>query len=130
MLKTLKMKKGLTLIELIAVLVILGIIAAIAIPTIGNTINNQKERAANAEWSNILSSAELYAFQANPQETAFAMDDLFGDDYISENVVLSDDDGVIVSTTDIFEYDGIEVTIAVAVTVVLIDGFTVYGTPA
>jgi len=40
MFKTLKNKKGLTLIELIAVLVILGIIAAIAIPTIGNTISN------------------------------------------------------------------------------------------
>ena len=38
----LKNQKGLTLIELLAVIVILGIIAAIAIPSIGNIIQNTK----------------------------------------------------------------------------------------
>ncbi len=49
MLKALKgNEKGLTLIELLAVLVIVGIIAAIAIPAIGGTITKSKVRADNA----------------------------------------------------------------------------------
>ena len=130
MLRTLKNRKGLTLIELIAVLVILGIIAAIAIPTIGNTINNQRQRAAEAEWSAILSSAELYSFQ-NLSEAAFAMDDLFDGDYITENVVLeSDDEGTVIdSADDIFEVSGSDIIITASETVIYIDGFVVYGTP-
>lgn len=129
MIKTLKNNRGLTLIELIAVLVILGIIAAIAVPTIGNTINAQRERAAEAEWSAIMSSAELYLAQNG--DAAFSMDDLFNNDYISENVVLEEDDQgtVIASSTDIFEDDGGSVAIAAAVTEVYIDGFLVYTAP-
>ncbi|MBN2876560.1 MAG: prepilin-type N-terminal cleavage/methylation domain-containing protein [Bacilli bacterium] len=127
MIKTLKNERGLTLIELIAVLVILGIIAAIAVPTIGNTINAQRERAAEAEWSAIMSSAELYLAQNS--DATFSMDDLFNNDYISENVVLeSDDEGTIItSSTDIFEDDGGSVAIAASVTAVYIDGFLVYS---
>lgn len=127
MIKTLKNKNGLTLIELIAVLVILGIIAAIAVPTIGNTINQQRERAAEAEWANILSSAELYMVQ-NSTATAFSMDDLFDNDYISENVILHSDDEetLIASTVDLFEVDGGDVVISDTYDAVYIDGFLVY----
>lgn len=49
--KKLKNQKGLTLIELLAVIVILGIIAAIAVPSIGAIMDNSKRDAhiANAE---------------------------------------------------------------------------------
>ena len=40
--KRLNNEKGLTLVELLAVIVILGIIAAIAIPSIGNIIENSE----------------------------------------------------------------------------------------
>ena len=40
--KRLKNEKGLTLVELLAVIVILGIIAAIAIPSIGNIVENTR----------------------------------------------------------------------------------------
>ena len=52
-------QKGLTLIELLAVIVILAIIAAIAVPSVGNIINNQKDKAILASASNILSGAKL-----------------------------------------------------------------------
>lgn len=57
--KILKNQKGLTLIELLAVIVILAIVAAIAVPSIGNIINNSKDKAILADASTILSAAKL-----------------------------------------------------------------------
>lgn len=130
MFKLLKNKKGLTLIELIAVLVILGIIAAIAIPTISNTINTQKQRAAEAEWSSIISAARLYIAQ-NDSETEFSMTDLFSGDYINELVTLDEDaDGTAIGDTeDIFVNDNGNPSIDETIPTdgdIYIDGFLVY----
>lgn len=57
--KIFKNQKGLTLIELLAVIVILGIVAAIAVPSIGNIIANSKDKAILAEASNIISGAKM-----------------------------------------------------------------------
>lgn len=58
-LKQMKNEKGMTLVELLAVLVILGIIAAIAIPMIGNMIENSQTKAAANEALNIIAGAKL-----------------------------------------------------------------------
>ncbi|RYI31616.1 prepilin-type N-terminal cleavage/methylation domain-containing protein [Bacillus infantis] len=64
MLKMLKNKlkdqRGLTLIELLAVIVILGIIAAIAIPSIGNIIENSKRDAIKADAIQLINAAKVY----------------------------------------------------------------------
>ncbi|MBA9025738.1 type II secretion system protein [Peribacillus huizhouensis] len=52
-------QKGLTLVELLAVIVILGIIAAIAVPSIGNIIDNSKKDAHIANAQQLISSAKL-----------------------------------------------------------------------
>jgi type IV pilus assembly protein PilA len=65
--RLIKNEKGLTLIELLAVIVILGIIAAIAIPSIGGLINKTREDAVKADAVQLLNAAKLYA-TTNPKQ--------------------------------------------------------------
>ncbi|MFW5889276.1 MAG: pilus assembly FimT family protein [Bacillota bacterium] len=122
--KLLKNKRGVTLVELIAVLVILGIIAAIAVPTIGNLIDNQRQKAAEAEWSNIEEAARLYATTEDPGEE-FTLDDM-SPDYIdvSETEFSEDaegDEGL--DLTDItFDENG---DLSYSATAIYLDGYEV-----
>ncbi|WP_432358381.1 competence type IV pilus major pilin ComGC [Sporosarcina sp. UB5] len=58
--KRINNEKGLTLVELLAVIVILGIIAAIAVPSIGGVIDNTRIKAAKADAINAIEAAKLY----------------------------------------------------------------------
>ena len=55
----LKNNKGVTLVELLIVIVILGIIAAIAIPAVGNIVENAQKDAVIADALQVRSSANL-----------------------------------------------------------------------
>lgn len=65
--KLLKDKRGMTLFELLAVIVILGIVAAIAYPTVTTLINNQK-RNAFVEQANMFVNNAITLARADLQE--------------------------------------------------------------
>ena len=60
-------KKGTSLVELIAVIVIMGIIAGIAIPTTIAVINRQKKNSAIKSCENVLSTAKTVLMEASSQ---------------------------------------------------------------
>jgi prepilin-type N-terminal cleavage/methylation domain-containing protein len=80
-----KNKKGVTLVELLAVVVILGIIATIGVLTIGNLIENQREKAAIAEWSNIKDAARLYVLtELGSTDDEFTLADIIENDFLGD----------------------------------------------
>lgn len=81
--KRLNNEKGLTLVELLAVIVILGIIAAIAIPSIGGVIENSRIKAAKADALNAISAANLY-FTENDQKDDVLLSLLDSEGYMKD----------------------------------------------
>lgn len=59
------MKKGFTLVEMLAVVVILGLVLVIAIPQIQNEVANKKEAVHNTTLRMIYDASELYVTADN-----------------------------------------------------------------
>ncbi|MFU8786464.1 MAG: prepilin-type N-terminal cleavage/methylation domain-containing protein [Candidatus Izemoplasmataceae bacterium] len=55
-----KNNKGVTLVELLIVIVILGIIAAISIPAVGGIVENSRKDAVLADATTVRNAANLY----------------------------------------------------------------------
>ena len=98
-------QKGLTLVELLAVIVILGIIAAIAVPAIGNIIENTKYNAVKSDALNALSSANLlYAEDANAANVTVKT--LVDEGYLDSLGQLKEDMTIAKSDENIVSIDG------------------------
>ncbi|NYF25019.1 prepilin-type N-terminal cleavage/methylation domain-containing protein [Sporosarcina sp. JAI121] len=93
--KRLGNEKGLTLVELLAVIVILGIIAAIAIPSIGNVVQSSREKAVIVDAQNVLAAGNLY-FLENTDKTSATLSSGAGDSLIP---VYVDNQGTLSSAT-------------------------------
>ena len=70
----LKLRKGFTLIELLIVVVIIGILAAIAIPKFANTKNKAYKTAMMSDLRNLVTAEEAYFSDS----TKYATDTLTG----------------------------------------------------
>ncbi|WP_214842641.1 prepilin-type N-terminal cleavage/methylation domain-containing protein [Exiguobacterium sp. s150] len=80
--KQLKDERGLTLVELLVVVVILGIIAAIAVVAIGGIIENSKKDAMVADAKQMVSAAKLHT-ASHPEARALNFKEAEGQAYIS-----------------------------------------------
>ncbi|WP_225743923.1 competence type IV pilus major pilin ComGC [Marinilactibacillus sp. Marseille-P9653] len=98
--KLIKKENGFTLVELLAVLVILGIIVAIAIPAIGNVVENANGKAETAEEALVIDAARLYDIEHTIGSTGVTVETLKTEGYleIRDSESLSDSTTVTVKT--------------------------------
>ena len=54
------MKRGFTLVELLAVLILLGVVSLIAIPSIGKILNRSREKARESTKNELIEAAKNY----------------------------------------------------------------------
>ncbi|APC48027.1 prepilin-type N-terminal cleavage/methylation domain-containing protein [Virgibacillus halodenitrificans] len=80
--KVLKKQKGFTLVELLAVIAILAIIVAIAVPTIGNVISKSEEEAHSANVELIENAAKLAAVSEGINSKDYKLSDLVDNGFL------------------------------------------------
>ncbi|WP_410771106.1 prepilin-type N-terminal cleavage/methylation domain-containing protein [Fontibacillus sp. BL9] len=83
-----KEEKGLTLIELLAVIVIIGVIAAIAVPIITGVIKDTKDSARVATANQLFEAAKLRSIAQNNGvlKGEHTLTDLLDEDYIQKGL--------------------------------------------
>lgn len=70
-------KRGFTLVELLAVIVVLGIVISIAVPTTMNLINNSKKKAFVHDARAYIDAARYSVLSENGKKTFFRLDELY-----------------------------------------------------
>lgn len=102
--------KGFTLVELIGVVVILGLIALVAFPSLLNQIDSSKKQVSDSQKAIIISSAKNYVDENKNDydtKTSFEIpvDTIIEKGYLSEGIISSYSDSKIVVTYNNGEYD-------------------------
>ncbi len=83
-----KDKKGFTLVELLAVIVILGLIAVIAAPLVLGTINSSKDSLSKEQQNRVIEAAKIYATKQLSEDSAcVSISELQSGGYLETDVV-------------------------------------------
>ena len=93
-------KKGFTLIELLSVIIVLGIVAVIAFPTVNKNVKKSKERAYETQVSQIEAEAKRWAIDHTEE-----LPEMDGSSQIGFNVSILIECGYISKTKDGKLYD-------------------------
>ncbi|TFB13896.1 prepilin-type N-terminal cleavage/methylation domain-containing protein [Filobacillus milosensis] len=89
----LKKEKGVTLVELLAVIIILGIIALIAVPAIAGVIEDSRYNSLKASAINAIEAAELHNLtQGNLPATETDLNNYYDGDGVSWTNMAFDED--------------------------------------
>lgn len=108
LMKKFKNERGLTLVELLAVIVILAIVSAIAFVMIGNVIENSKKDAHIANAQQIIASAKLYDVTEGIEEGSVESTALQSEGYLDKLVnPWTTDDETYKGTVKKSEKDGV-----------------------
>ncbi|GEL78145.1 prepilin-type N-terminal cleavage/methylation domain-containing protein [Tenuibacillus multivorans] len=79
-----KKEKGVTLVELLAVIIILGIIALIAVPAIAGVIEDSKVDSIKSSAINYINAGELYSVTNDISNDSIDLKTLFDDGYVDD----------------------------------------------
>ena len=85
-------KRGFTLIELMAVIIVLGIIAVITVPKITNTVESSREQAYENQITSLVSAAKRWGASNSDKlsnETSVQFSTLFDEGYIKQKNVVN-----------------------------------------
>ena len=74
---------GFTLVELLGVIVILGIILAIAVPGIGNIVDNARTKTAEQQETLVIDAAQIY-FLDTGESASVKVEDLITKGYLED----------------------------------------------
>src|SRR5690625_2059942 len=130
MMQRFKNERGITLVELLAVIVILAIVATIAFVLIGNVIENSKKDAHIANASQLLDAAKLYDVdvgfetgESNAIDDEILTNAGFLDKFIHPWDVDKDYDGTVTKSEETKEVDGEDIDVVIyKVNIVAEDG--------
>lgn len=87
------MKKGFTLVELLAVITVLGLLAAISIPIVNNQINSSKDEAYKNQVQTIVNAAKRWGFDNDnllntTEKTTVSINRIQKDGYLTSGDVI------------------------------------------
>lgn len=103
------MKKGFTLVEVIAIVTILGIILLLITPNILENIDNSKNKSYERQIKTIEQAAERWsvdnAKQLNYDRELLHIGELVDGDYLASNEIIDPRDGSIMKGCIVIDYD-------------------------
>ena len=79
-------KKGFTVVELLAIIVVLGVIVVVVVPQIGGTVDSKKEGEYNKLIEMIETSAKVY-HSYNPSANKINIQTLIDQEYLTNDII-------------------------------------------
>lgn len=101
------MNKGFTLVELLATLIVIGLISALVIPSVSKLIKNNRVDMCNSQLENLESAARLWGSDNLLYLPTKESDVVVGiNDLLESNVDLNDEYGTLVITVGYLKEEG------------------------